>query len=63
MEVYTEVNTYNVDYICDKCEGEMVAEDFYYASFPPLFPHKCVECGHKIKLRSQYPKTIYRKKD
>lgn len=50
-----DVRTYGADYLCDKCETPMVAENRVLTSSPPQYPHRCPKCDFKINLRERYP--------
>lgn len=45
---------------CPEClRGEMVAGNTVLTVNPPLYPSKCVECGHKANLERAYPYVEY----
>ena len=54
-----DVHPVGVKYICENCnEGEMELDKenpIYFATNPPLIPHKCTKCGCKMSLRKTYP--------
>jgi hypothetical protein len=51
-----EVRTFGVDYICDKCErGVMNQTGKMFFVDPPLFVHKCSNCGDETGFTEQYP--------
>ena len=58
-----EVKTVLVEYECDVCErGTMVRDgNIVITRGPPLYPHKCSNCGHKQNFETQYPTIRYRK--
>ena len=57
----TEVKTYNVEPVCEKC-GEVLVDDSngsILASYPPKKRFKCVNCGERVTLSKQYwPQTV-----
>ena len=59
MEIKTEVKTFLVKMICDKCgEGEMIFNGFTKTSNPPWHVHKCNKCGNIEDYRTYYPKQV-----
>lgn len=58
-EVLTEVKAYRAEAYC-ACGGELVAQDHYYPTYPPMFPHVCDDCGGKENLNNKYPRIVYR---
>jgi hypothetical protein len=59
-EKRTEVRTYVVRLMCEKCDGgEMLPTGIALMSSPPKYPHKCNKCGHEDTPRGgkRYPRT------
>ena len=57
-EIRTKMETYEVHYICDECgEGEMIASNVVYATYPPQIPHTCTKCRAKKIFEKGYPYT------
>lgn len=42
---------------CPKCGADMEPENIVLTSSPPQYPHKCPNCGFKLRygIRHQYP--------
>jgi hypothetical protein len=60
MEQYTEIKSYRVKMICDKClEGEMIAYGYALICHPPKYPHRCKECGYEEIYTTNYPTTRF----
>ena len=61
MEIKTPVNTRMVEYVCDECgEGKMLQEgESVLAIYPPLYPHKCTNCGCIMNFYVKYPYVEY----
>ena len=59
----TEVKTIMVEYVCDKCERGTMGKDgnVVLTRLPPLFPHKCSNCGHEQNFKTLYPTIRYRR--
>lgn len=57
MEVKCEAKLYMVIQKCDKCGvGKMERDgNMVLTSNPPLYPHKCDNCGHKEVYPVTYP--------
>lgn len=56
-----EVTTYAVDYICDQCNKGMLepSDNIMLTCDPPLFNHKCNNCGLTRTFNERYPKIIH----
>ena len=57
MEMVAESKILVVYQTCDKC-GEGIMErdgNEVFASYPPLYPHKCDKCGYKTNYHVSYP--------
>lgn len=55
-EMVAESKVLQVFMICDKCgRGEMRPTGECLMSNPPLYPHKCVVCGHIENFNFLYP--------
>ena len=62
MEKLTEVSTYRVRMMCDKCEGgEMVSTGASLMSNPPQYIHRCNGCGYETSYLGgkNYPYIKY----
>ena len=63
MEKETEVKSYKVIMICDRCkQGEMVPTGMMLTSFPGMYDHKCNCCGYRATYKVQYPTIVYKEK-
>lgn len=51
------LSSYEVKYICDRDGAEMLHTGVMLASNPPLYPHKCKECGNTKNLSEIHPLT------
>jgi hypothetical protein len=61
-EIKHEVQTYEVDYICDECkEGRMRFTGVELTVHPPIYPHLCDKCKLRKDFRCIYPKIVYEK--
>lgn len=61
-EKRTEVRTFMVRLMCDKCgEGEMKQTGVQLLSNPPQYPHRCDKCGSETTIRGgkTYPRIEY----
>lgn len=61
-EKRTEVRTFMVRLMCDKCgEGEMKPTGVQLLSNPPQYPHRCDKCGFETTIRGgkAYPRIDY----
>ena len=61
-EKRTEVRTYQVRLMCEKCDGgEMLPTGILLTSNPAQYPHRCNKCGHEDTPRGgkSYPRTEY----
>lgn len=48
-----------VNYICDSCKtGKMLPTGIALTSMPPLFQHKCDNCGEINSFIHTYPRTV-----
>lgn len=56
-EIIEEVKTFKVSMKCDKCgKGFMkLVGGTALASDPPLYKHRCTECGNEEFYRKEYP--------
>jgi len=55
-EKRTELRTFMVRLMCDKCsEGEMKPTGIQLSSNPPKYPHKCDKCGAETTVRGGKP--------
>lgn len=57
------IEVYGMEYACDRCgRGTMMRSTDISPteSFPPLYTHYCNSCGVIAKLKSEYPKILYR---
>lgn len=56
------VETFLVEYVCDECgRGEMVGTGLTKTVDPPLFEHKCNNCGFTADYRGvHYPGYRYK---
>ena len=56
-----KIKPVGVKYICDVCnEGKMLPDgDIVLTSYPPQFPHKCDNCGHKENFTVKYPNVRF----
>jgi hypothetical protein len=55
METRTEVKTFEIDMLCDKCGGKMRPTGLVHHTCPPQFPHECKTCHERQTYRMQYP--------
>lgn len=57
----TEVKTFLIHLMCDKCEyGEMKPTASALLSHPPQYPHVCDKCGEKVNIHGGiYPRLTY----
>ena len=60
-EYRTEVQTFNVDALCE-CGGKLLPTGVYYPTAPPKVPHKCDKCGEVETLDRVYPYIETRKR-
>ncbi len=59
-EKRTEIKTFLVSYVCEKCEaGEMKPTGVMLTSDPPKWPHSCSACGHEQVFCLKYPAVAY----
>lgn len=59
-KVMTEVKAYRVDMYCPN-DGEVLSSLGYsHPMSPPVYPHICRTCGHRVSLDGLYPKIEYR---
>lgn len=58
-EIKKSVQPVYVRYLCDKCGGEMLPTGISTASMPPLYQHKCKDCGEIDSFRCTYPRIEY----
>ena len=56
-EVIEEVKTFKIRMKCDKCgKGFMkLIGGTALCSNPPLYKHRCTECGHEEFYQKEYP--------
>jgi len=57
-----QVLTYEERLYCTDCEGdhEMEWNGISLTVHPPLFPHVCLNCGHRVNISGHtYPMTRY----
>ena len=48
-----------VDYTCDSCKtGKMLPTGIALTCFPPLYQHKCDNCGEINSFLHTYPRTV-----
>ena len=60
MEKKTEVRSFEVSYICDRCnEGMMIFTGITLTSYPPQYQHKCDQCSNTQNFRVVYPTIRY----
>lgn len=56
MEIKLPIETFQIHYVCDKCEkGLMKTHGSPYITSPRQFPHKCENCGHTENFLHKYP--------
>lgn len=57
----TEVKVFVEELYCDECGGKMFMDKIagVLLTYPPQYPHKCVNCGKTIIMNKCYPDTIY----
>lgn len=57
MEKESRIESWSVKYFCDeeKCKGVVVFTGEVLTSYPPIYIHKCEDCGKQYKLRISYP--------
>lgn len=62
MEARTEIKSFQVDIICDKCkEGIMEKIDPPILTFPMQYKYKCPICGYEEISLTKYPYIEYEK--
>ena len=56
-EMVAEVKTLSVYMKCDKCENGLMERsgNMIFMSEPPLYPHKCNNCGYEENYPICYP--------
>jgi DNA-directed RNA polymerase subunit RPC12/RpoP len=54
-----EVRTFILNLLCDECGGQMVFKGDGLLTYPPKFPHICMECGKEVITDKIYPATEY----
>jgi len=68
METRQQVNTFLVNYECDKCGiGSMEYKEMLLPSTwggctitdNPKWKHRCNNCGNEVELKTKYPYTTY----
>ena len=60
MQKKTEVRSFEVSYICDKCnDGEMIFTGITLTSYPPQYQHKCEKCFSIQNFKIAYPTVTY----
>ncbi len=60
MERKVKVETFRVDYECDKCHnGNMVPTGNCLMSYPPQHVHVCDNCGYCENFLVSYPAVRY----
>jgi ribosomal protein S27E len=56
-----EVHVFQQELKCPKCEnGTMVFDGCTFTSNPAWYGHGCKTCGHSLRTRSKFPRTVYR---
>lgn len=55
METRTEVKTFEIDMLCDKCGGKMRPTGMMHLTNPPQFPHRCQTCDAQWTFGVKYP--------
>ena len=62
-EVKTKIQMFEVDMICDVCsDGHMRSDGTVMATNPPLYPHRCDNCGATAEFPYIYPRMMYKYK-
>ena len=59
-ELVTEAKTLIVHLECEACKAGTMQFDFnapVLLSYPPLYTHRCYNCGHIENLHQRYPYT------
>lgn len=60
MEKKIEVRSFEISYICDRCnEGTMIYTGVTLMSNPPQYPHRCDTCFNTQNLKNIYPRIHY----
>ena len=56
-EIVAEVKTLSVHMKCDKCQNGLMEPDgnIVVTTEPPLYPHKCNNCGYMENYLFRYP--------
>ena len=56
-EIVVEVKTLSVYMKCDKCQNGLMEPDgnIVLTKEPPLYPHKCNNCGYMENYPFRYP--------
>lgn len=62
-ERWTQVQAFQIDYICDQCQkGEMKASGLKNdGGTKQVSLHVCTNCGHKESLDQDYPNVVFKK--
>ncbi len=54
------VQVVGVGYVCDECKiGMMQSTGLMLTCYPPMYRHKCDQCGTHVDLRETYPCTRF----
>ena len=57
------MQAFTIDYQCDECgKGWMRATGVMLTVDPPLYPHRCTDCGHEQNMDICYPHIEHREK-
>lgn len=61
MITETPMQPVKVDYVCDACNtGHMRSTGEHLTSNPPIYPHRCDNCGEFKSFNRCYPYITYK---
>ena len=62
-EIKSEVKTFQIDMVCDKCsQGYMLpVGNMVLATYPIQYPHQCTNCGNVENYIIKYPYIVEEK--
>lgn len=58
-QIKTEVKAYNIEMLCNKCDGTMLPTGRSFLIFPPTYEHKCNKCNYTESFTEIYPKITF----
>lgn len=54
------VEPVQVNYLCDECSNPVEQSGTTLMCYPPLYLHRCKQCGREYQFRKQYPYIEWR---